>query len=76
MAGSPELFPDFENTQPTGVPQPERGGTMPPPRPAAIVVTSPSGNRFRVSIDSLPFMIGRHADNSLVLRDNRISRLS
>ncbi len=74
MAGGPELFPDFENTQPTGVPQPERAGAMAPPRPAAIVVTSPSGNRFRVPIDSLPFMIGRHADNSLVLRDNRISR--
>ena len=43
-------------------------------RPALIVV-NPSGNRSRVSIDTLPFLIGRQAGNQLVLRDNRASRV-
>lgn len=41
---------------------------------AVLVVTNPSGSRNRVPIDTLPFTIGRHSDNQLVLRDNRISR--
>jgi sigma-B regulation protein RsbU (phosphoserine phosphatase) len=41
---------------------------------AALLVLHPSGQRTRVSIDSTPFLIGRHADNHLVLRDNRASR--
>ncbi len=41
----------------------------------ALVVVNPSGNRARVSIDALPFMIGRQGDNQLVLRDNRASRV-
>lgn len=43
-------------------------------RPALLVVTNPSGNRSRVSVDPVPFLIGRSAENNLVLRDNRISR--
>jgi sigma-B regulation protein RsbU (phosphoserine phosphatase) len=41
---------------------------------AALIVLHPSGQRARVEIDPLPFLIGRHADNHLVLRDNRASR--
>ena len=41
---------------------------------AALFVLHPSGTRTRVEIDELPFIIGRHADNNLVLRDNRASR--
>ena len=41
---------------------------------AALLVLSPSGQRGRVALDSLPFSIGRQADNDLVLRDNRASR--
>jgi serine phosphatase RsbU (regulator of sigma subunit) len=41
---------------------------------AALLVLSPSGQRSRVALDPLPFLIGRHADNHLVLRDNRASR--
>ena len=51
-------------------PEPERR-TLPP---AALLVLHPSGQRTRVVLDPLPFMIGRHADNNLVLRDNRASR--
>src|SRR5579871_5680822 len=40
----------------------------------AILVLSPSGSRTRISLDKLPFHIGRHGDNHLVLRDNRASR--
>ena len=43
-------------------------------RSALLVVSNPSGNRSRVPIDSVPFLIGRQAGNSLVLRDNRVSR--
>jgi serine phosphatase RsbU (regulator of sigma subunit) len=41
---------------------------------AILVVVNPSGNRSRVVIESTPFLIGRNAENNLVLRDNRISR--
>jgi sigma-B regulation protein RsbU (phosphoserine phosphatase) len=44
---------------------------MPAP---ALVVVNPSGTRSRVLLEALPFMIGRNADNNLVLRDNRASR--
>jgi sigma-B regulation protein RsbU (phosphoserine phosphatase) len=39
-----------------------------------LVVINPSGNRSRVPIEPTPFLIGRNAENHLVLRDNRISR--
>jgi phosphoserine phosphatase RsbU/P len=44
------------------------------PRPAALIVVNPSGNRTRLLISSTPFVIGRQSDSGLVLRDNRISR--
>ena len=53
----------------------ERLGDRPGERPgAALHVLSPSGQRSRVELDTLPFTIGRQPDNSLVLRDNRASR--
>src|SRR5438128_12249591 len=42
---------------------------------ASLVVINPSGNRTRVRIEPLPYMIGRQSDNHLVLRDNRASRV-
>lgn len=39
-----------------------------------LVVINPSGGRTRLPVTSNPFLIGRHADNHLVLRDNRASR--
>ena len=39
-----------------------------------IEVVSPSGNRSPVPLEPVPFLIGRQADNHLVLRDNRASR--
>jgi serine phosphatase RsbU (regulator of sigma subunit) len=39
-----------------------------------LTVTDPNGHRIRVSLDPLPFHIGRHADNQLILRDSRVSR--
>lgn len=44
------------------------------PRPATLVVINPSGNRTRVPVKQIPFNIGRHSENHLVLRDNRASR--
>lgn len=41
---------------------------------ASLVVVDPNGHRSRIAIDPLPFRIGRHADNHLVLRDSRASR--
>ena len=43
-------------------------------RSPGLVVINPSGNRHRVPLEPLPFLIGRQADNHLVLRDNRASR--
>jgi phosphoserine phosphatase RsbU/P len=42
--------------------------------PASLLVTDPSGHRTRVELAPLPFKIGRHADNHLVIRDSRASR--
>ncbi len=41
---------------------------------AALLVLNPSGQRERVALSPLPFLIGRHADNHLIIRDNRASR--
>ena len=52
----------------------------PAPQPAdiarvpSLTIINPSGNRSRVLVDPLPFLMGRQGDNHLVLRDNRISR--
>ena len=43
--------------------------------PASLVVIDPSGHRSTVAIRVLPFRIGRQADNQLVMRDNRASRV-
>jgi serine phosphatase RsbU (regulator of sigma subunit) len=42
--------------------------------PASLIVIDPSGHRARLGIEHLPFSIGRHADNDLILRDSRASR--
>jgi len=42
--------------------------------PAALMVKNPSGGKERMPIGRLPFRIGRHGDNELVLRDSRASR--
>src|SRR5215472_5484361 len=42
--------------------------------PASLIVIDPNGHRSRLAIEHLPFRIGRHADNDLILRDSRASR--
>jgi serine phosphatase RsbU (regulator of sigma subunit)/pSer/pThr/pTyr-binding forkhead associated (FHA) protein len=42
---------------------------------ASVIVIDPSGHRSRVELTPLPFKIGRQADNDLILRDSRASRL-
>jgi serine phosphatase RsbU (regulator of sigma subunit) len=39
-----------------------------------LIVRSPTGAEIRVAVEQLPFRMGRHADNELVLRDSRASR--
>jgi sigma-B regulation protein RsbU (phosphoserine phosphatase) len=55
---------------------PGASGNEPPEsaRVPGLEVTNPSGNRNRMPVSPLPFLIGRQGDNHLVLRDNRISR--
>lgn len=43
-------------------------------RVASLAVINPSGQRSMQLINADPFLIGRQPENSLVLRDNRISR--
>jgi phosphoserine phosphatase RsbU/P len=50
------------------------GQAAPSYKTASLIVINPSGNQVRVPVDPLPFSIGRHANNHLVLRDNRASR--
>ena len=45
-----------------------------PGRTAGLVVINPSGTRTRITLDPLPFLIGRQSDSHLVIRDNRASR--
>src|SRR5215813_4640161 len=51
-------------------------GSAPPAavEPASLIVVDPSGHRSRLALERLPFRIGRHADNDLILRDSRASR--
>jgi serine phosphatase RsbU (regulator of sigma subunit) len=49
-------------------------GTAHPPQPASLLVTDPTGHRVRIELQPLPFKIGRHAENNLVIRDSRASR--
>ena len=39
-----------------------------------MTVADPAGHRTRVEIHTVPFRMGRHADNELILRDSRASR--
>ncbi|HWD00107.1 MAG TPA: SpoIIE family protein phosphatase [Candidatus Sulfopaludibacter sp.] len=48
-------------------------GPQPAP-PASLIVTDPNGHRTRVSLEPLPFSIGRGADSNLIIRDSRASR--
>jgi phosphoserine phosphatase RsbU/P len=41
---------------------------------ASLVVVDPNGHRSRMPIEPLPFRIGRHPDNQLIIRDSRASR--
>lgn len=43
--------------------------------PASLIVIDPNGHRSRVEVTPLPFKIGRQADNHLILRDSRASRM-
>jgi serine phosphatase RsbU (regulator of sigma subunit) len=52
----------------------EAQATSHPPQPASLIVMDPTGHRARVELEPLPFRIGRHAENHLVLRDSRASR--
>jgi sigma-B regulation protein RsbU (phosphoserine phosphatase) len=62
------MVPPDGSSEVTGRPSAATG------RAPALAVTNPSGNRSRVAIDPVPFLIGRQGENNLVLRDNRISR--
>jgi hypothetical protein len=43
--------------------------------PASLIVIDPSGRRSAVPVRAQPFNIGRQADNQIVMRDNRASRV-
>src|SRR5439155_24009262 len=43
--------------------------------PASLLVVNHTGRRSTVPIRKQPFHISRHADNQIVMRDNRASRL-
>ncbi len=47
----------------------------PPVGPASLIVVDPHGQKKRVSLDQIPFFIGRQPDNHLILRDTRVSRV-
>jgi serine phosphatase RsbU (regulator of sigma subunit) len=51
-----------------------QSATVPGVEPASLVVVDPHGHRTRVRLEPLPFLIGRQADNHLVIRDSRASR--
>jgi sigma-B regulation protein RsbU (phosphoserine phosphatase) len=43
--------------------------------PASLVVVDPNGQKKRVPVDPIPFLIGRQPDNHLIVRDSRVSRV-
>jgi pSer/pThr/pTyr-binding forkhead associated (FHA) protein len=51
--------------------EPARGVVAPP---AFLTIKTPSGGQTRVRLEPMPFRMGRHGDNELVLRDSRASR--
>jgi serine phosphatase RsbU (regulator of sigma subunit)/pSer/pThr/pTyr-binding forkhead associated (FHA) protein len=42
---------------------------------ASLVVVDPNGQKKRVPLEPIPFLIGRQPENHLILRDSRVSRL-
>lgn len=42
--------------------------------PASLMVIDPNGHRTRVSIEPIPFRIGRQPESDLIIRDTRASR--
>src|SRR5438874_1860957 len=46
----------------------------PAPRPASLVLVDPAGQKKRVALDPIPFLIGRQPGNHLIIRDSRVSR--
>ncbi|HXA52011.1 MAG TPA: FHA domain-containing protein, partial [Candidatus Acidoferrum sp.] len=53
-------------------PQPAPSHAAPP---ASLLVADPNGHRERVSVDPIPFQIGRQPESHLLLRDSRVSRV-
>ncbi len=51
--------------------EPARGVASPP---AFLTIKNPSGAQTQIRLEPLPFRMGRHGDNELVLRDSRASR--
>ncbi len=51
--------------------EPVRGVAAPP---AFLTIKTPSGAQTQIRLEPLPFRMGRHGDNELVLRDSRASR--
>jgi serine phosphatase RsbU (regulator of sigma subunit) len=51
-------------------PGPSAGGAP----AASFIVVDPNGQRARVEIHPIPFLVGRHSDNHLIIRDSRASR--
>ena len=49
-------------------------GLAPAAEPASFIVVDPNGQRKRVPVDPIPFLIGRQPENHLILRDSRVSR--
>jgi serine phosphatase RsbU (regulator of sigma subunit) len=43
-------------------------------KPPTLVVVEPGGHHLQVSLEPVPFRIGRHEENHLILRDGRTSR--
>ena len=43
--------------------------------PASLVVVDPNGQKKRVPVDPVPFIIGRQPDSHLIVRDSRVSRV-
>src|SRR5947209_20323531 len=48
---------------------------LPAAGPASLVVVDPNGQKRRVPVEPIPFLIGRQPDNHLIVRDSRVSRV-
>jgi serine phosphatase RsbU (regulator of sigma subunit)/pSer/pThr/pTyr-binding forkhead associated (FHA) protein len=49
-------------------------GAIAAAEPASFIVVDPNGQRKKVPVDPIPFLIGRQPENHLILRDSRVSR--